>query len=66
MIRLFQNVDNTDFEGLINLSQLDLSRNNIANIAPGTFLGLKQLKVLDISVNSLRTVLIHLHLFGNC
>lgn len=52
----FQNVNNNDLEALVHLYQLDLSRNNIANIAPGTFLGLKQLRLLDISVNSLRTV----------
>nr|CAD7393867.1 unnamed protein product [Timema cristinae] len=38
------------------LERLDFSRNNIANIAPGTFLGLRQLKHLDISLNALRTV----------
>lgn len=38
------------------LELLDLSRNNIANIAPGTFLGLGQLRELDLSVNALRTV----------
>jgi hypothetical protein len=38
------------------LELLDLSRNNIANIASGTFLGLGQLRELDLSVNALRTV----------
>lgn len=41
---------------LKSLYHLDLSRNNLANIVPGTFLGLKQLRKLDIGVNSLRTV----------
>jgi hypothetical protein len=41
------------------LEQLDVSRNNIANIAPGTFLGLSHLRELDLSVNALRTVSFH-------
>lgn len=51
-----QNLDNNNLGGLINLYDLDLNRNNIANIVPGTFLGLRQLRRLDINVNSLRTV----------
>lgn len=51
-----KSLDNNDLTSLTNLYHLDLSRNNIANIVPGTFLGLKQLRKLDISVNSLRTV----------
>ncbi|KAF5305510.1 hypothetical protein FQA39_LY01601 [Lamprigera yunnana] len=53
---LIQNLDNNMLTSLVNLQDLDLSRNSIANIVPGTFLGLKQLKHLDISVNSLRTI----------
>lgn len=49
-------MDNNDLLALSTLYQLNLSRNNLANISPGTFLGLKQLRRLDISVNSLRTV----------
>lgn len=44
---------------LTSLQALDLSRNNIANLAPGTFLGLRQLRFLDIGVNALRTVRIY-------
>lgn len=53
---ILKTLENNDLASLVNLYHLDLSRNNIANIVPGTFLGLKQLRKLDISVNSLRTV----------
>ncbi|PSN49301.1 hypothetical protein C0J52_09408 [Blattella germanica] len=46
----------TRFNSDPELERLDLSRNNIANIAPGTFLGLSHLRELDLSVNALRTV----------
>ncbi|CAA9994424.1 unnamed protein product [Nesidiocoris tenuis] len=39
----------------IELELLDVSRNSIGNIAPGTFLALRHLKHLDLSVNTLRT-----------
>lgn len=35
---------------------LDLSRNNLVKLLPGTFVGLTELRYLDIGVNSLRTV----------
>lgn len=38
------------------LETLDLSRNGITTIPPGTFRDLSSLKYLDLSLNSLRTV----------
>lgn len=38
------------------LETLDLSRNGITTIPPGTFRDLFNLKYLDLSLNSLRTV----------
>lgn len=38
------------------LETLDLSRNGITTIPPGTFRDLTNLKYLDLSLNSLRTV----------
>lgn len=38
------------------LEVLDLSRNGITTIPPGTFRDLAELKYLDLSLNSLRTV----------
>ncbi|VVC87052.1 unnamed protein product [Leptidea sinapis] len=35
---------------------LDLSRNNLVKLSPGTFVGLSDLTYLDIGVNSLRTL----------
>ena len=45
-----------DLEGLGELEYLDLSRNLIAEIMPGTFMGMAQLKGLDFSVNVVRKV----------
>ncbi|GJQ82058.1 hypothetical protein Trydic_g6931 [Trypoxylus dichotomus] len=53
---MIETLDNNDLSSLTNLYYFDLSRNNIANIVTGTFLGLKQLRKLDLSVNSLRTI----------
>lgn len=41
---------------LTSLEVLDVGRNNIGNISPGTFISLKKLKVLNLAVNMLRTV----------
>jgi Leucine-rich repeat (LRR) protein len=50
---LFQKLENTQ---LTSLEVLDVSRNNIGNISPGTFKSLKKLKTLNLAVNMLRTV----------
>lgn len=53
---LSQSLENANLASQPDLERLDVSRNNIANIAPGTFLGLSHLRELDLSVNALRTV----------
>lgn len=50
---LSQKLENTQ---LTSLEVLDVSRNNIGNISPGTFTSLHKLKVLNLAVNMLRTV----------
>lgn len=40
----------------MSLQVLDLSRNNLVKLSPGTFVGLTELSYLDVGVNSLRTV----------
>ena len=45
-----------DLENLGSLEYLDLSRNLIKEILPGTFLGMQSLKGLDFSVNVVRKV----------
>lgn len=45
-----------DLAPLASLEYLDLSRNLIAEIMPGTFMGMTQLKGLDFSVNVVRKV----------
>lgn len=56
---LSQSLENANLASQPDLERLDVSRNNIANIAPGTFLGLSHLRELDLSVNALRTVSSH-------
>jgi Leucine-rich repeat (LRR) protein len=51
-----QSLENANLASHPDLERLDLSRNNIAKIAPGTFLGLSHLHELDLSINALRTV----------
>ncbi len=41
---------------LSSLEYIDLSRNQIGEIMPGTFLGMGNLKGLDFSVNNVRKV----------
>lgn len=41
---------------MVSLQVLDLSRNNLVKLSPGTFVGLTELSYLDVGVNSLRTV----------
>ena len=45
-----------DLAPLASLEYLDLSRNLILEILPGTFLGMANLKGLDFSVNVVRKV----------
>ena len=52
----FQSVAEVDLAPLASLEYLDLSRNLIAEIMPGTFMGMAQLKGLDFSVNVVRKV----------
>lgn len=49
-------LENDDFVKLSVLQTLNLSRNEISNLAPGTFLGLRRLRHLDMGVNSLRAI----------
>ena len=51
-----QSVADVDLESLGSLEYLDLSRNLIQEIQPGTFLGMANLKGLDFSVNVVRKV----------
>ena len=48
-----------DLGPLASLEYLDLSRNLILEILPGTFLGMANLKGLDFSVNVVRKVKSH-------
>ena len=54
--RYFQTVAEVDLGPLASLEYLDLSRNLILEILPGTFLGMSNLKGLDFSVNVVRKV----------
>ena len=45
-----------DLAPLASLEYLDLSRNLIQEILPGTFMGMSNLKGLDFSVNVVRKV----------
>ena len=56
MTHFFQSVADVDLESLSSLEYLDLSRNLIQEIQPGTFLGMANLKGLDFSVNVVRKV----------
>jgi hypothetical protein len=51
-----QSVADVDLQNLGSLEYLDLSRNLIKEILPGTFLGMQSLKGLDFSVNVVRKV----------
>ena len=48
-----------DLAPLASLEYLDLSRNLIAEIMPGTFMGMAQLKGLDFSVSVVRKVMFY-------
>jgi Leucine-rich repeat (LRR) protein len=54
-------VADVDLQNLGSLEYLDLSRNLIKEILPGTFLGMQSLKGLDFSVNVVRKVSGKLH-----
>lgn len=51
-------MDPSHLNSLTSLEVLDLSRNNLVKLSPGTFVGLTDLRYLDVGVNSLRTVCI--------
>ena len=53
---MFQNLVDTNLQDLYSLEYLDLSRNLIREIMPGTFMGMVNLKGLDFSVNIVRRV----------
>ena len=55
-----QTLNNGDVSAHANLEVLDLSRNALASLAPGTFVGLRKLRRLFLNVNSLRTVSVSL------
>ena len=44
-------------QALSSLEYLDLSRNLIGEIMPGTFIGMAKLKGLDFSINDVRKVI---------
>jgi hypothetical protein len=56
MFLFVQSVADVDLQNLGSLEYLDLSRNLIKEILPGTFLGMQSLKGLDFSVNVVRKV----------
>jgi len=51
-----QTLRETDLQTLSSLEYLDLSRNLITGVVPGTFLGMANLKGLDFSVNDAKKV----------
>ena len=53
---LFQTIKDVDLQALDSLEYINLSRNLIREIMPGTFLGMGNLKGLDFSVNVVRKV----------
>lgn len=53
---MIQKLESSHLENLKSLQVLDLSRNGINSVPPATFRDLAQLKYLDLSLNSLRTV----------
>lgn len=56
-------MDPSHLNSLNSLQVLDLSRNNLVKLSPGTFVGLTDLRYLDVGVNSLRTVSIIIKIF---
>lgn len=52
----FQSIKDVDLSKLESLDFLDLSRNLIVELSPGTFAGMSNLKGLDFSVNVVRKV----------
>ena len=48
-----------DLLTLSSLEYIDLSRNHIGEVMPGTFLGMNNLKGLDFSVNTVLKVSTH-------
>ena len=54
---LFQSIKEVELSKLGSLDFLDLSRNLIVELSPGTFAGMTNLKGLDFSVNVVRKVI---------
>ena len=52
----FQTIKEVDLLTLSSLEYIDLSRNHIGEVMPGTFLGMNNLKGLDFSVNTVLKV----------
>ena len=52
----FQTIKEVDLLSLSSLEYIDLSRNHIGEVMPGTFLGMNNLKGLDLSVNTVLKV----------
>ena len=57
---VLQTIKDADLQQLSSLEYLDLSRNLIREIMPGTFLGMANLKGLDFSVNVVRKVKLYI------
>ena len=55
-LSFFQTIKDVDLQALDSLEYINLSRNLIREIMPGTFLGMNNLKGLDFSVNVVRKV----------
>ena len=55
----FQTIKEVDLLTLSSLEYIDLSRNHIGEVMPGTFLGMNNLKGLDFSVNTVLKVSTH-------
>jgi len=53
-----QNIKDADLQTLDSLEYINLSRNLIREIMPGSFLGMGNLKGLDFSVNEVRKVIV--------
>ena len=63
---LLQTIKDVDLQALESLEYINLSRNLIREIMPGTFLGMPNLKGLDFSVNAVIKVRILLMTSKNC
>ena len=64
LLYFFQTIKDVDLQALGSLEYINLSRNLIREIMPGTFLGMANLKGLDFSVNVVRKVR-HIYIFSH-